>query len=136
MAVNSKTLYDAIFMIDGVPVDWNTEVEVTISHDADTVATDSGNITTNNREPGASFSITRHTRFETDKENDIINAVENLSYRRTEGVVTFMVNEPSGTLVINGYGTIPDERSWSHSTGELMENSIDLVSESYEEYFL
>ena len=44
MATNTKTLYDATFIIDGVPVDWNTEVEVTISHDADTVQTDSGNI--------------------------------------------------------------------------------------------
>ena len=134
MATNTKTLYDATFIVDGVPVDWNTEVEITISHDADTVQTDSGNITTNNRNPGAQFSITRHTRFETDKENAIIDAITQLSYKNG-GVVTFMVTEPNGTLV-NGYGTIPDERSWSHSTGELMENSIDLVSESYEEYFL
>lgn len=135
MVQNSKTLYDAVFLIDGVTIDWNTEVEITISHDADTVQTDSGNITTNNRNPGAQFSITRHTRFESEKENQIIETIKQLSYKNG-GVVTFMVNEPNGTFVVNGYGTIPDERSWNHSTGELMENSIDLVSESYEEYFL
>lgn len=134
MASYNETLYDVSLFIEGTPVLWSTDIEVTFEYEADKVKTNSGKITVNDRNPGVSLDITKHTKFNAEQENNFIKAVKQLAIYG--GVVSVIIKEPNATLFINAYECVPDEDSLSHSPGELLEQSLSLVGSRGEYYYV
>lgn len=134
MASYNETLYDVSLFVEGTPILWSTDVEFTFEYEADKVKTNSGKITVNDRNPGVSIDITKHTKFNVEQENRVIDAIKYLA--TYGGTVSMVMREPTGTLCINAYECVPDEQGLSSTPGELLEHTISLVGSSGEFYYV
>lgn len=133
MASYNETLYDVSLFVEGTPVMWSTDVEFTFEYEADKVKTNSGKITVNDRNPGVSIDITKHSKFNAEQENRVIDAIKYLA--TYGGTVSLVMREPNGTLCINAFECVPDEQAFSSTPGELLEHTISLVGSSGEFYY-